>query len=66
MYILYEKEALFLYTIPAYVDATCIFSFITSDTGYLITVCSNMDDTYFYYYNGTESNNRTILSFSAY
>ncbi|CAD8137941.1 unnamed protein product [Paramecium octaurelia] len=66
IYILYDKDALFLYTVPAYIDATCIYSFITSDSGYLITVCSNKDDTYFYYYNGTESNNRTILGFSGY
>ncbi|CAK56187.1 unnamed protein product (macronuclear) [Paramecium tetraurelia] len=66
IYILNENDALFLYTVPAYIDATCIYTFITSDSGYLITVCSNKDDTYFYYYNGTESNNRTILGFSGY
>lgn len=55
MYILFEMEALYLYTIPAFIDANCIFSFVTYDPGYLITVCSNMDDTYFYYYNGTNN-----------
>ncbi|CAD8055125.1 unnamed protein product [Paramecium sonneborni] len=66
MYILFEMEALYLYTIPAFIDANCIFSFVTYDPGYLITVCSNMDDTYFYYYNGTNNQNRTMLGFSAY